>query len=189
MRKNYQAYVFFILSVVINISFSQDSTVQSDSTKMPLILNDSGIGKLNKNTKFDLATIEQLFPNYIVRKSKGYIEDEEFPIIQIMDGRTVLMVINPGKNDDIKSVEIKNNKIKNEFGPQIGFTYAQVFDKSSSPGCDFGSEQYSEYIICQDSKSRHISYLFAGKWESAEQRLPPPKVLSLWKVKEIIWNP
>jgi hypothetical protein len=189
----HHSILLFLLCANYFYAISQtksDSTIHDNSRQIDIVVNDSCVGPINNKTRFNQNVLKKLFPNLIVKKAISSTEGEEFPIFKIMNKSTVLLVINPDSDrNTIYSVEIKSEEVKNELGPQIGFTHSQTFKDKSSANCEPGMEESSGFVFCQDAKSKHITYLFSGEYSGSDSELPPPKILGSWKIKEIIWKP
>ena len=188
----YPLILILALSIYIsgNTQNNSDSTLPAYPSKIDIIANENGIGSLTSKTPFDQNALQIIFPNWDIRKTISMAKDKEVTVYKVFNKKALLLTINPNPdNKTIFSIEIMNNQINNELGPQIGFTYSQVFKNAPSLYCELQTEQLSGSVLCQDPKSKNVSYLFTGKYNGSEEELPPPEILGSWKIKEIIWKP
>ncbi|MBN1758121.1 MAG: DUF1131 family protein [Chitinispirillaceae bacterium] len=181
--------LFLIASLPISPANSSTVTDTADSAG-EIIISENGVGPITGQTAFEKKEIERLFPQYTVDKVIRSTEGEEFPALQVAENGEILLVINPDYTEaSIFSIEVRSSRIRNSTGPGIGFTYSTVIKDSLVSCCTASSEEYSGYVICRDSRSKHIHYLFSGEYNGPDGELPPPDILKDWKIKEIIWKP
>jgi hypothetical protein len=180
----------FTKTLLLFLSIFSSTISGSKDSSGVITVGDNYVGAISDKTAFDQKNIQKLFPNCVVKTVTSSSEGEEFPTLQIVENGDVLFVINPDMtNGSIYSIEIKSNRIKNDLGPGIGFTYSQIFKDSPSSDCTPGIEEYSGFIICRDFRSQHVYYLFSGEKNGPDYEIPPLNILNTWKIKEIIWKP
>ena len=87
-------------------------------------------------------------------------EGIEFPTVEVRDGRTLLLEIVPEEgNKGIRDIIIKSDKVKVRSGGQVGFRYSQIFGNKVPARCGFGSEEYSDNVICDTGVNSRISFI------------------------------
>jgi hypothetical protein len=100
------------------------------------------------------------------------------------------LVINPTSDyQHIFSVQIKSKTVKNQLEANLGSTYHEVYGNQRGQNCSPGVEEQSGKVICSALESKHIMYVFAGKWHGPDGVLPPIEILRSWELSEIVWKP
>lgn len=158
------------------------------SSPESIAISETGVGPINQNTPFELKAVQNLLPRFNVTSGVDYTEGEEFPILKVSDRQGLLLTINPGDEKSIFSVVAKSNRVKNELGVRIGDSYAKVYGNQLG-SCSPGTEEFSATVFCMAPGSKHVIYLFVGKWDGPDGQMPPIDVLRSWKVKAIFWQP
>ena len=155
-----------------------------------LTVSDAGLGGLKPNTPFSQDQIQQLFPNFDIVKDNRSTEGELFPIFRLRKDGQDILVINPTSDyQHIFSVQIKSKTVKNQLEANLGSTYHEVYGNQRGQNCSPGVEEQSGKVICSALESKHIMYVFAGKWHGPDGVLPPIEILRSWELSEIVWKP
>jgi hypothetical protein len=152
-----------------------------------LELTEKGLGPLTPDTPFSVPAIQKLLPNLRVIASESSTEGILFPIIKVTDGQTELFAIGPSEDGKhIFSFVVSSSRITLRDPGRIGSTYTEVFGNKVSDLCSEGKEELTGKVICKQSPTSHIRFLFDGKTNT--DGMPPIAVLKTMRVKEILWH-
>jgi Protein of unknown function (DUF1131) len=178
-------WIFSLLFLV----FSDKLFAEEKSAQDSIAITEDGVGPINASTPFDLKTVQKLMPGLKVKRGTSFTEGEEFPILKVSDLKVVLFTIIPDDNGrKIFSIVTKSNRVKNSFGVKIGDMHVGVFgDKAGD--CSPGMEEYAGTVSCLAPRSKHVHYIFVGKWDGSDNEIPPQEVFKSWTVSEIFWKP
>jgi len=154
--------------------------------KTSVVITASGVGPLNAGTPFKISAIAKLFPGLKVAAGVDMTEGMEFPTIEVIDSRGVLLEIVPVPNQSvIYSVMTKRKEVLHRGRGQIGSSYPEIFGAKLSKACSPGSEEMSDKLICQAPESDSIHLVFGG----LDSTSPSPAELKNMRIMEIYWTP
>ncbi len=174
------------------ITAAQDSkaTQQTSSDKNRLMVSAKGVGPIVPNTPFNIHKITQAFPNYSVVEQLNFQEGESYPVILVSKGAKRLLTINPTLDlQSIYSVIVEDNLIDNELMHRLGTMFTDIYTGNIAYNCQPGVEEMSGKVLCMPPTGSNMLYLFVGKWDGPDDKLPPSTVLYEWALEAIIWKP
>lgn len=155
-----------------------------------LTISDKGLGEITATTRFDKKEIQGHLPGYVVKSDTSSTEGEEFPVLVVLDHKSILATINPTEDEKkIFSIRVTSNKISNALGPRIGMKFSSIYGSTVPKSCSAGMEELSGAVICQDPKSEHILYVFNGKYDGPDGAIPDISALINFQITEIVWRP
>jgi hypothetical protein len=176
-------FFFLLLAVSLSISNAGDSAVD-------IKVCETHVGPLTGKTKFDQKVIQGLFPNYLVKKDLKLMGFYSRPALEVLHDGEVMLIISPDTSERlIGDVEILSGRIRNEFGPRVGWTYERTFKDNSTPQCHAEMKHMDEITVCRESKSRHVYYVFSFIDVIGSNGLPQIEFMGSQKIEEIIWRP
>lgn len=165
------------------------TNTQETNTKKRPAVSAKGVGPINSSTPFNIHKITQAFPNYSVVEQLNFQEGESYPIISVSKGAKRLMTINPTLDlKSIYSVVVEDNLIDNALMHRLGTLFTDVY-ANNTYNCQPGIEEMSGKVLCMTPTGSNMLYLFAGKWEGPDDKIPPSSTLYNWALEAIIWKP
>ena len=169
----------------------QEPTTQTTNTSSDTIfLSTDGVGEINASTPFNIHHITQAFKGLNVAQQTSFQEGEAYPVIRVAKGAKTLLTINPTADQKlIYSVVIEDNLIRNHLGHRLSTKFSSVYNEGHAEKCLTGQEELSGKTICYAPKTRNILYIFTGRWDGPDGKIPPEDVLSTWTLDSIIWKP
>lgn len=175
------------------ITTTQGSSIIKDanaSDKSSLSVSKLGVGPINGDTPFNIHKITQAFPNYSVVEQLNFQEGESYPIISVSKGTKRLMSINPTLDlKSIYSVVVEDNIINNALKHRLGTMFTDIYTGNVAYRCQPGVEDLSGKVLCMTPTGSNMMYLFTGKWDGPDAKMPPSTVLYDWELEAIIWKP
>jgi len=160
------------------------------SDKNRLLVSAQGVGPINGSTPFNIHKITQAFPNYSVVEQLNFQEGESYPVISVSKGTKRLLTINPGLDlKSIYSVVVEDNLIENALMHRLGTMFTDIYTGNIAYNCQPGIEEMSGKVLCMTPKGSNMLYLFTGKWDGPDNKLPPSTVLYNWTLEAIVWKP
>ena len=188
------SYKFGILTVMFLLSAcgSKDNSEQEakdEKVDKSIVLSADGIGPISASTSFNMHQMTLAFSDYNVVEEMNFQSGSPYPVIRISDGVKTMLVINPdASQQNIFSVMVEDNLIKNSLGHHLGSTYSDVYSYGQSEECQPGSEDLAGKVLCYAPKTPNVLYVFAGK-KQGKTAMPPADVLQGWGLESIIWRP
>jgi len=142
-------------------------------------------------SSFNMHQMTVAFNNYNVVEEVNYTEGSSFPVIRISEGvNTVLKIIPDAARQNIYSVIIEDNIIKNSLGHPLGTAYNKVYSYGQNEQCQAGIDEYINKVLCYAPSYPNILYVFNGTWASPTAgKIPPADVLQGWALESIVWRP
>ena len=169
---------------------SKETQQITSSGKNRLLVSAKGVGPIVPSTPFNIHKITQAFPNYNVVEQLNFQEGESYPVILVSKGAKRLLTINPTLDlKSIYSVIVEDNLIDNALTHRLGTMFTDIYDGMTAYNCQAGIEEMSGKVLCMPPKSNNMLYLFVGKWDGPDDKLPPSTVLYSWALEAIIWKP
>ena len=169
---------------------SEETQQITSSGKNRLLVSAKGVGPIVPSTPFNIHKITQAFPNYNVVEQLNFQEGESYPVILVSKGAKRLLTINPTLDlKSIYSVIVEDNLIDNALTHRLGTMFTDIYDGMTAYNCQAGIEEMSGKVLCMPPKSNNMLYLFVGKWDGPDDKLPPSTVLYSWALEAIIWKP
>ena len=186
-----------VIESKVNLSEWDLPILQSDKVEMDKIeqrsilsISEKGLAGIDSKTKFSTDKIQELFPKFDIVEDVSSTEGEEFPIFRIKRDSQDILVINPTNDHQyIFSIQIKSKNVVNKLGPNLGFSYYQIYSDQMNKNCFPGIEELSGKVICSAPRSKRLMYIFSGTWSGPDGVLPPIETLQSWKLVEIVWKP
>ena len=175
------------------ITSAQDTKIIQEANandKNRLFVSEKGVGPVNASTPFNIHKITQAFPNYNVVEQLNFQEGESYPVILVSKGTKQLLSINPTLDlKSIYSIVVEDNLIHNALTHRLGTLFSDIHTENTPYNCQPGVEDMSGKVLCMTPIPSNLLYLFAGKWEGPDNKLPPSTVLYDWVLEAIIWKP
>lgn len=182
-----------LISLFLTACDSENTVEQAKETPVEtsIILSADGIGPINATTSFNMHQMTLAFNNYSVVEEVNYSEGNPFPAIRISEGvNTILNIIPDASQQNIYSVMIEDNIVKNSLGHHLGSLYNEIYTYGQNEQCQAGVEDMAGKVLCYAPKTPNILYVFNGSWSGAKiGALPPADVLQGWALETIIWRP
>ena len=198
LRKTYY-WLGTLLTILMLSGCGEEITAVQDSKETQqitssgtnrLLVSAKGVGPIVPSTPFNIHKITQAFPNYNVVEQLNFQEGESYPVILVSKGAKRLLTINPTLDlKSIYSVIVEDNLIDNALTHRLGTMFTDIYDGMTAYNCQAGIEEMSGKVLCMPPKSNNMLYLFVGKWDGPDDKLPPSTVLYSWALEAIIWKP
>ncbi len=155
-----------------------------------VVLSKDGISGIESSTSFKRLTIKRLFPKLKVQNSTKSMEGESYKIINVKQKNTTLFSIEASTKDRFKvgEVTIFSTDVDNKFDFKIGDKYKKVLGQVRRPKCSRGVEEMSASVICTDKSMKNFRFVFDGKFDGPDDKMPPRMTLLNFKLTKIIWN-
>jgi hypothetical protein len=159
-------------------------------SRPPIVVSEEGVGPLNAKTESSVRHIAALFPGYNVVAATDMSEGDEFPTVEVREGRTVLLEILPEKdNRGIRNILIRSSQVKVRTGGQVGSRYSEIFGNKVSDLCTFGAEEHESNVFCDAGVKSRISFGFEPVGSGPNGGLPSIDQIKSARVILISWNP
>lgn len=157
---------------------------------LEIVLSADGVGPLNATTTFNMHQMTVAFHEYSVEEVVNFQQKTPYPVIRISQGGNGLLTINPdATRDSIYSILIEDNLVKNSLGHHLGTVYGDVYTYGQTEKCQSGTEEMSGKVMCYAPKTPNILYVFNGRWDGANNKMPPAEILQDWILESIVWRP
>lgn len=186
-------HLFFLLFLPL---FSCGSDDPKDSTDIlhkkdqTIVLSPNGVGPINATSSFNMHQMTLAFNNFNVVEEVGYEAGTPYPVIRVSEGVKTLLIINPDESQqNIFSVIIEDNLIKNSLGHHLGMPFNKIYAYGQTEDCQLGTQDMSGKVLCYAPKVPNILYVFNGKTNVTNNKIPPSDVLQGWALETIIWRP
>ena len=155
-----------------------------------IVLSSNGVGPLNATSSFNMHQMTLAFSDYNVVEEVAYQAGVPYPVIRVSEGIKTILIINPdSSHQNIFSVIIEDNIVKNSLGHYLGTPYSQVYSYGQTEECQMGTQDMAGKALCYAPKTPNILYVFNDKTNSIHNELPPKDVLQNWALESIIWRP
>ena len=181
--------VLFVL-LVVGMSDLSDANVQQ-AAKLPLAITEAGVGPITESTPADLAQIARLLPQFSVVPGVAYGEGDAFPTIRVMDGKTEILYMFPGRlpgrPGNIVSIVVKSDQVRYAGKVKVGSSFSEVFGGSLPDHCSMGSEEESDDVECYAVPASHVLFVFSGTSDRDDGRMPSLSFLIKWRIKAMRW--
>ncbi|MCK5902820.1 MAG: DUF1131 family protein [Cocleimonas sp.] len=182
--------LLILLSSCDDNTSSQLTTASFSPSKDAIILSKDQVGAINSTTPFNIHHLTKIFKQFNVSQQTSFQEGEAYPIIHIAKGAKDLMTLNPTADQKhIYSVVIEDNFIHNQLGHPLNTKFSEIYTDGGIEKCLAGKEELSGKTLCYAPKARNILYIFSGRWNGPDDKVPPESVLSTWSLDSIIWKP
>ncbi len=169
-----------------------DKPIEPDKAEVqPLyMLSADGVGPLNADTPFNLIRIGDAFQDFNVAQETHFAEGEKYPVITVKQQVKPLLSINPDfQQKNIFSIIVHDKLIGNKLGHALGTRFADIYTYGKTEECGPGLEEWAGKVMCYAPQTGNILYLFAGKWDGPDGKVPPMEVLANWQLEAMIWKP
>jgi len=174
-----------VLLIVLGFSFVADA---QQSVK-PLAMTEDGVGAITKTTKGELRAVAKLFPQFNVVPGVVYSEGDANPTIRVMNGTIEVLYVVPSHDGTIYSVVVKSSLVLYGAKVKVGSLFADVFGGMLPSDCGMGHEELFEQVVCPAISDGHVRFVFTGKNDNRDERMPSLSSLLKWKVTMMWWNP
>jgi len=165
------------------------TTVVTD-TIPEIVLSADGVGPLNASTSFNMHQMTVAFSDYSVEEVINFQQSAPYPVVRISKNGNSLITVNPDPSrQNIYSIIIEDNKVKNSLGHHLGSVYNDVYTYGQTEKCQAGIQDMSGKVLCYAPKTPNILYVFNGKWNGADGKIPPAEILQDWILESIVWRP
>ena len=155
-----------------------------------IVLSENGVGPINATSSFNMHQMTLAFSDFNVVEEIGYQSGSPYPVIRVSEGVKTLLTINPdAAHQNIFSIIVEDNLIKNSLGHRLGSIYSDIYTTSQEEECQMGSQDMRGKVLCYALKVPNILYVFTGKGASTNGVLPEHKALQSWVLELIIWRP
>lgn len=177
-----------LLSACSNDDDKKVAVLEPESTE--IVLSADGVGPLNATTTFNMHQMTVAFHDYSVEEMVNFQQSAPYPVIRISKGGNALITINPDSSrQNIYSVVVEDNMVKNSLGHHLGTVYGDVYNYGRTEKCQSGIEEMSGKVMCYAPQTPNILYVFNGKWDGADGKMPPAELLQDWILESIVWRP
>lgn len=180
------------LSALLSACSNDDDkkAVVPTDTVSDIVLSADGVGPLNATTSFNMHQMTVAFSDYSVEEMVNFQQSAPYPVVRISDNGNVLLTVNPDSSrQNIYSIVIEDNKVKNSLGHHLGSVYGDVYTYGQTEKCQSGTEELSGKVLCYAPKTPNILYVFNGKWDGEDGQMPPKELLQDWILESIVWRP
>lgn len=158
--------------------------------KPEIVLSADGVGPINATTSFNVHQMTVAFHDYSVEEMLNFQHKVPYPVIRISKDGHALITINPDvSRQNIYSVIVEDNVVKNSLGHALGSVYSDVYKYGQTEKCQPGIEEMSGKALCYAPRTPNILYVFNGKWDGADGKMPPAEILQDWILESIVWRP
>ncbi len=167
-----------------------DSDTESQSSEVTITFSDTAVGGIDAETRFDIATIQSLFPELVVTESVKSEEGIDYPIIVVSDGGQNVLTIDASADGAlVRTVLIESTQVSNASGDTIGDAFSDIFEEDISRNCFVGTDGVgANRVICPSSTTQNVSYFFEGDWsQQGLTEIPPIEELNSASLKKILW--
>jgi len=180
------------LSALLSACSNDDdkkSVVPTD-TVSDIVLSADGVGPLNASTSFNMHQMTVAFSDYSVEEMVNFQQSVPYPVVRISKNGNTLITVNPdASRQNIYSIVIEDNKVKNSLGHHLGSAYNSVYAYGQTQKCQAGIEDMAGKVLCYAPNTPNILYVFNGKWDGADGKMPPADLLQDWILESIVWRP
>jgi len=143
MRQRKNGFFTVVVATLLTITLSSCDNDKKEvkketntATETSYSLSVDGIGPINASSSFNMHQMTVAFNNYNVVEEVNYTEGSSFPVIRISEGvNTVLKIIPDAARQNIYSVIIEDNIIKNSLGHPLGTAYNKVYSYGQNEQC------------------------------------------------------
>ncbi|MEM9092543.1 MAG: DUF1131 family protein [Cyanobacteria bacterium P01_F01_bin.53] len=163
---------------------------ESEASEVTITFSDTAVGGINAETRFDIATIQALFPELVVTESVKSEEGIDYPIIVVSDGgQNVLTIDSSVDGSLVRTVLIESTQVSNASGDSIGDIFSDIFEEDISRNCFVGTDGVgANHVICPAAATRNVSYFFEGDWsQQGLTEIPLIEELNSAPLKKILW--
>ncbi len=183
----------FALSALLSACSNDDNdkkVVVPTDVVSDIVLSADGVGPLNATTSFNMHQMTVAFSEYSVEEVVNFQHSAPYPVIRISKGGNTLITVNPDSSrQNIYSIVVEDNKVKNSLGHHLGSVYSEVYTYGQTEKCQSGIEELSGKVLCYAPKTPNILYVFNGKWDGEDGQMPPAELLQDWILESIVWRP
>ncbi len=167
-----------------------DKTKKAIAASSDIVLSADGVGPLNAGTTFNMHQMTVAFSDYSVEEMVNFQSGAPYPVIRVSKGGNTILTINPDDSrQNIFSVIIEDNIVSNSLGHSLGSSYSDVYAYGQTEKCQAGSQEMAGKVLCYAPKTPNILYVFNGKWDGSDKKMPPKEILQDWVLESIVWRP
>ena len=168
----------------------EKKTVAVEPQQVEIFLSADGVGPLNGTTTFNMHQMTVAFHEYSVEEVVNFQQKTPYPVIRISKGGNGLLTINPDSSrENIYSILVEDNLVKNSLGHHLGTVYSDVYTYGQTEKCQSGIDDMSGKVLCYAPKTPNILYVFNGRWDGPDSKMPPAEILQDWILESIVWRP
>lgn len=186
------AFIFFIMIFTLTGCGGDEKNEKGAKEEdKSIVLSENGVGPINATTSFNMHQMTLAFNDYNVVEVVNYQSGHPYPVIRVSEGVKTLMTIIPdGAHQNIYSIIVEDNKIKNSLGHPLGTLYRDIYAYGQKEECQLGSQDMSGKVLCYAPRAPNILYVFNGNKNPAKiTKIPPAESLQDWALESIIWRP
>lgn len=153
-----------------------------------LQVSDTGVGGINAGTPLAESALQSaLNGDYQLRSGMGMSNGQLVAFYQALDGEDVKLVMSGPPKGSVKKVEVMDAAIDSVWGVKIGDAFSDAYSKAFD-ACQLGQGEDAQSVECAAPQSKHVSYLYSGKWSGPEGLMPSDDILKTWRVSKIVWH-
>ncbi|MCJ7580370.1 MAG: DUF1131 family protein [Candidatus Aminicenantes bacterium] len=180
-----RSFFIFVLMLLLFTACSSSNQNTSDL----FVMTRSGVGPLHKDTMLTAENLQKLLPGYLIKEGNYGVEDEVRPLFEVFYGEEHILKIYPDVQNTthLNSIGVVSPRILSPLKLKIGDPYSDFDKVVQNKSCVPGAEQLSGQVICTTRDAPDFKYLFSGTWNGPDYEIPPPEVLSSFKIIEIVW--
>ncbi len=191
--KNTFAIVLLLTTALLLTACSNDDddkTKKVETASSDLVLSADGVGPLNAGTTFNMHQLTVAFSDYSVEEMVNFQSGAPYPVVRVSKGGNTILTINPDDSrQNIFSVVIEDNTVSNSLGHPLGSSYSDIYAYGQTEKCQPGSQEMAGKVLCYAPKAPNILYVFNGKWDGGDNKMPPKEILQDWILESIVWRP
>ncbi len=167
-----------------------DKTAKVEAANADIVLSADGVGPLNASTTFNMHQMTVAFSDYSVEEMINFQSGAPYPVVRVSKGGNTILTINPDDSrQNIYSVIIEDNTVNNSLGHPLGSSYSDIYAYGQTEKCQPGSQDMAGKVLCYAPKAPNILYVFNGKWNGPDNKMPPKEILQDWVLESIVWRP
>ena len=167
-----------------------DKTKKVEAASSDLVLSADGVGPLNAGTTFNMHQMTVAFSDYSVEEMVNFQSGAPYPVVRVSKGGNTILTINPDDSrQNIFSVIVEDNTVSNSLGHSLGTSYSNIYAYGQTEKCQPGSQDMAGKVLCYAPKAPNILYVFNGKWDGGDNKMPPKEILQDWILESIVWRP
>ncbi|MFP1722889.1 RpoE-regulated lipoprotein [Lonsdalea quercina] len=153
-----------------------------------LTVSETGVGGITAGTSMSEAELDRaLDGNYRLRGGMAMHNGKLMAFYEALKDDQVKVTINGEPKRHVSQVDVMDASAASVWGVKIGDEFSSLYSKAFE-ACQLGQGDSARDVECVAPQSKHVSYLFTGRWSGPDGLMPPDDILQRWKVSKIIWH-